>query len=359
MTDQTARTLYAHKIRYGVTGAPLLPNPDLPTFGVIPALVELVYSAARDGRPGCIGASVTGCLHRDGEAVQPESQTTQHYSNGPDGWPQWLANEARHHAGIRDTARTAAGQQVAVCAMPEFMDCDCNHLTGCQHPVPVLPESALCGGPVLCEDGGQLCDKHEREYAHAEGEHAFCGTECAAGQPAAQQPADRATVLREAADTLPEQLRAVLAERYADNGNPFSRMVIHFQGPDGWPATKPVGPNVVAEVLQELLRRMADEAAPAVEARPADLLADCATEYHVPVPEGGGTNLLVRRQALVHGMGWAVSTRAYGGGRAWTTEGWQESISALSVNRLFCWPDAATAVREARRALAQTDEAAR
>lgn len=85
--------------------------------------------------------------------------------------------------------------------------------------------------------------------------------------------------------------------------------------------------------------------------QPADLLADCATEYHVPVPEGGGTNLLVRRQALVHGTGWAVSTRGYGGGRAWTTEGWQKSISALSVDRLFCWPDAATAVDEARRAL--------
>ncbi|MDT9688170.1 hypothetical protein Q5762_07340 [Streptomyces sp. P9(2023)] len=95
------------------------------------------------------------------------------------------------------------------------------------------------------------------------------------------------------------------------------------------------------------LRRIAD----GVGDKPADLLADCATEYHVPVPEGGGTTLLVRRQALVHGTGWAVSVPAYGGGRAWTTEGWQESISALSVDRLFCWPDAATAVDEARRAL--------
>ncbi|MFE6931786.1 hypothetical protein ACFVDT_07115 [Streptomyces sp. NPDC057699] len=82
------------------------------------------------------------------------------------------------------------------------------------------------------------------------------------------------------------------------------------------------------------------------------LLADAATEYRVPVPENGGTNLLVRRQALVHGTGWAVSVPGWGGGAAWTVEGWQESISALSVDRLFCWPDAATAVAEARRALA-------
>ncbi|WP_331722232.1 hypothetical protein OG272_46595 (plasmid) [Streptomyces sp. NBC_00104] len=81
-------------------------------------------------------------------------------------------------------------------------------------------------------------------------------------------------------------------------------------------------------------------------------LAADATEYRIPLPENGGTTLIVRRQALVNGMGWAVSVPAYGGGRAWTTEGWQESISALSVDRLFCWPDATTAVTEARRALA-------
>jgi hypothetical protein len=103
-------------------------------------------------------------------------------------------------------------------------------------------------------------------------------------------------------------------------------------------------------------RTAAPAAGQPAEAQAADLLAACATEYQVPVPEGGGTTLQVRRQSLVHGMGWAVSTRAYGGGRAWTTEGWQESISALSVDRLFCWPDAATAVTEARRALATVEE---
>ncbi|MET7956358.1 hypothetical protein ABZT07_20620 [Streptomyces sp. NPDC005317] len=85
--------------------------------------------------------------------------------------------------------------------------------------------------------------------------------------------------------------------------------------------------------------------------RASDLLTDAATEYRVPVPENGGEQLLVRRQAVAQGVGWAVSVMARGGGRAWTTEGWQESISALSVDRLFCWPDAATAVDEARRAL--------
>ncbi|MCW2903594.1 MAG: hypothetical protein JWO67_5859 [Streptosporangiaceae bacterium] len=84
----------------------------------------------------------------------------------------------------------------------------------------------------------------------------------------------------------------------------------------------------------------------------ARALAADATEYRVHLPENGGETLLVRRQALAHGTGWAVSTYGPGGGLAWTTEGWQDGISALSVDRLFCWPDATTAVTEARRTLA-------
>jgi hypothetical protein len=89
------------------------------------------------------------------------------------------------------------------------------------------------------------------------------------------------------------------------------------------------------------------------ELEAAQRLAVDATAYQVHVPEDGSTTLLVRRQALAHGAGWAVSTTAPGGGRAWTTEGWQDSISALSVDRLFCWPDPATAITEARRAIAE------
>ncbi|MFE0699146.1 hypothetical protein [Streptomyces sp. NPDC058872] len=111
MTEQTVRTPYAHKIRYGVTGAPHLPNPDLPAFGVIPALVELIYSAARGDRPARISASVTGYLTRNGTKVRPGNKVAQHYVDGPDGWPEWLAAEARHHAPVvRNAARVAARQ---------------------------------------------------------------------------------------------------------------------------------------------------------------------------------------------------------------------------------------------------------
>ena len=58
---------------------------------------------------------------------------------------------------------------------------------------------------------------------------------------------------------LPDRLEAVLTERFTELGNPYSRMSISFQGPDGWPASKEVGPHDVAEVLRELLAAAAVE----------------------------------------------------------------------------------------------------
>ncbi|MCM8556163.1 hypothetical protein [Streptomyces sp. STCH 565 A] len=43
-------------------------------------------------------------------------------------------------------------------------------------------ETTPCSGPVPCEDGGEPCDRHEREQAHAEGEHDLCGAECVTKQ---------------------------------------------------------------------------------------------------------------------------------------------------------------------------------
>lgn len=65
-------------------------------------------------------------------------------------------------AGIRDAARTAAARQTTgqtdteavaeaerVCALPDWVDCSCNHLTGCEHPHPAVGQpaeaQAACG----------------------------------------------------------------------------------------------------------------------------------------------------------------------------------------------------------------------
>lgn len=88
--------------------------------------------------------------------------------------------------------------------------CTCSH-TNTGH--------TACKGATVCGENDELCDQHEREQAHAEGEHAFCGEECectcaaagpefvpaghyrdcphyvapAVGQPAKAQDADRAS----------------------------------------------------------------------------------------------------------------------------------------------------------------------
>lgn len=65
-----------------------------------------------------------------------------------------------------------------------------------------------CSGPVACQD--EPCDQHEREQAHAEGEHAFCGEECpAVGQLAEAQPADRAAAYQDVARRANGRLAAV------------------------------------------------------------------------------------------------------------------------------------------------------
>lgn len=98
----TERTPHCTKIRYGITGAPLLTEDEMdgshaPGVGVAPTLVELVYSPARDGKPARVDASVTGDWTRFGEPDGFGGRVTTHFKNGPDGWPAWLAEEARLH----------------------------------------------------------------------------------------------------------------------------------------------------------------------------------------------------------------------------------------------------------------------
>lgn len=96
------RTPYCHKIRYGITGAPILDSDDMdgshaPGVGLAPTLIELIYSAARDGKPPSVAASVTGQWTRFGKREPFDDQMTTHFKNGTDGWPAWLAAEARLH----------------------------------------------------------------------------------------------------------------------------------------------------------------------------------------------------------------------------------------------------------------------
>jgi hypothetical protein len=75
---------------------------------------------------------------------------------------------------------------------------------------------------------------------------------------------------------LPNHLQAVLTERFTALGNPFSEMRRQEKGPDGWPASHPVGPAGVAEVLRELLA--AEQPTPTERAAIARVRAVLETE---------------------------------------------------------------------------------
>ncbi|MEU4105185.1 hypothetical protein AB0F16_32205, partial [Streptomyces tanashiensis] len=60
-------------------------------------------------------------------------------------------------------------------------------------------------------------------------------------------------------DGLPERLATVLTERFTSLGNPFSGMRTAMPSPDGWPASRDVSPNDIADVLRELLAAAVEE----------------------------------------------------------------------------------------------------
>ena len=173
-----------------------------------------------------------------------------------------------------------------------------------------------------------------------------------------QRP-DGTTVLRVVSDTadrdllrleLPEEERdfdaTAAEERLATHGwtlAPAGR----WRTPDAWPGVRT---TLLVRAADEVTRLRAELAA-------ARALAADATEYRVMLPDHGGTELRLRRSSVspTEGWGWSVAVPARGGGMAWTTLGWQDTISALSVDQLFCWPTAPAAISEARTALAQLD----
>ena len=98
------------------------------------------------------------------------------------------------------------------------------------------------------------------------------------------------------------------------------------------------------ERMGPVLRRLLD-----AEARVAELeaLTAQATEFRLWEP---GYGLYVRRAPGAQGFAVMEARRTDKGRRVWTTSGWQYGV-LLSDTEWFCWPDAETAVAEARRAM--------
>ncbi|WP_121711599.1 hypothetical protein [Streptomyces sp. E5N91] len=97
--------------------------------------------------------------------------------------------------------------------------------------------------------------------------------------------------------------------------------------------------NEALSAAAEQLRRQRDRIAE------LEKLVEQATEFRVWEPAYG---LYVRRAPGTTGFAVMEARRTDKGRRVWTTSGWQYA-TILSDSEMFCWPDAQTAVTEARR----------
>ncbi|QQM45134.1 hypothetical protein [Streptomyces liliifuscus] len=95
-TTDPLRIPITRSVTYAARGLPDLPFLHGP--GVIkPYEITLTYRAAPDSQLGRVHAYVKGRLWADGREVFLADGYGQHYDDGLDGWPEWLAAEARLH----------------------------------------------------------------------------------------------------------------------------------------------------------------------------------------------------------------------------------------------------------------------
>ncbi|MEV6180161.1 hypothetical protein [Streptomyces sp. NPDC052015] len=94
----TDRIPLTRSVHYAVRGMPEVPNQYGPG-ALAPCEITLTYRDASDSQLGRVHAYVAGRIWVDGKELPllPGGLYGQHYFDGLDGWPEWLAEEARLH----------------------------------------------------------------------------------------------------------------------------------------------------------------------------------------------------------------------------------------------------------------------
>lgn len=183
MTDDPLRIPIAHSVRYVARGLPDVPNQY--GRGVLrPSEITLNYRAAPDSQLGRVHAYVAGRLWADGAEIPllNDGLYGQHYDDGLDGWPEWLAEEARLHDPDVAPADRAASTAPLAAGLPLVQ----GRCPACQRASLFLGS----GGYVTCSSAD--CPEPDAATTVLEG--------------GANWPAVRAAILREAAD-IAESLR--------------------------------------------------------------------------------------------------------------------------------------------------------
>lgn len=228
MTDTTdpqtdpLRIPIAHSVRYAARGLPDVPFLYGP--GVIRASeITLTYRAAPDSQLGRVHAYVKGRLWVDEREVPTADGYGQHYDDGLDGWPEWLAEEARLHDPDAPSAAVSPPPATDRAGLLREVADECDK-AGALYAARAQNEHAAGAFALMetflrkaneaeyvatpcdfaaCEPGGEPCSVHERLMAHAEGDHELCKPDCdpsrlAAGERDEQQAQQDGAVARDA-----------------------------------------------------------------------------------------------------------------------------------------------------------------
>jgi hypothetical protein len=253
VTDQTPidRIPLAHSVHYAARGLPEVPNQYGP--GVLrPSEITLTYRSAPDSQLGRVHAYVAGRIWVDGkeQPLLPGGLFGQHYFDGLDGWPEWLAEEARLHdpdaakaadptAGLSVQHADALWDAVAIPGprTPTFTE---QHERVCRVVAGII-DGLTCG--QAGDDQADLHDSVANALATCQGGTTW-GAMADAVLAVLPAPTDRATALREAAAVLDQRASGIDALSSSDFDEE-ARAV-----------------RELADAANEL-RRMADEAHPA------------------------------------------------------------------------------------------------
>jgi hypothetical protein len=191
----------AHSVRYVARGLPEEPNKYGP--GVLaPSEITLTYRAAPDSQLGRVHAYVAGRLWVDGVEVPllPGGLYGQHYDDGLDDWPEWLAVEARLHdpAAVPvppPTDQTAVARVRALHQQYRFAGDDttdycahCNQISGGWIPWPCPTVQALTADEQPAVAPCVAAETPQTETQDAPAVVAQPGKETDAGAPDGEQP---------------------------------------------------------------------------------------------------------------------------------------------------------------------------
>lgn len=99
----------ARSVVYAVRGMPDVQDEYNATRTITPTEISLTYRAAEDSQLGRVHAYVKGWWMEDGARVPMDKPVGRHFwGRDFDGWPEWLAAEARLHDPDRVPADRAA-----------------------------------------------------------------------------------------------------------------------------------------------------------------------------------------------------------------------------------------------------------